>query len=69
MVGAGVDWAFRDDIWLGLEYTFSDFGKVKTSNGADTSSLTGLNYSTQHLSNKLRANSIALNFTYLINCI
>lgn len=69
MLGAGVDWAFRDDIWLGLEYTFGDYGKVETSNGVEVSSLTSVDYSTQHLSNKLRANSIALNFTYLINYI
>lgn len=69
MVGAGIDFAFRDDIWVGLEYTYGDFGTVKTGNGDPTPSLTGMNYSGQHLSNTLRANSIALNFTYLINCI
>lgn len=69
IVGAGLDWAFRDDIWVGFEYTYGDFGRVNTGNGQNTPSRTGIDYSTQHLTNKLRANSVALNFTYLINYI
>ena len=67
IVGAGVDYAFRDDIWVGLEYNYGDFGTVDTGSGAGTPTVTGVNYSDQHLTNSLRANSVLINFTYLLN--
>ena len=63
MLGAGIDYAFRDDIWVGLEYNYSDFGTVQTGNGEPTKSLTGMNYSGRTCQIHLRANSVALNFT------
>lgn len=67
IVGAGVDYMIRDDIWVGLEYNYGDFGTVQTDDGADTATVTGVNYSEQHLSNRLKANSFLINFTYLLN--
>ncbi len=69
MAGAGVDYAICDDIWVGLEYNYGDFGTVETGNGQGTPTVTGVNYSDQHLKNSLKANSFLINFTYLINYV
>lgn len=67
LLGAGLDYYIYGYLLASLSYQFGDFGYVKTSNGRDNESITGLNYSQQHLKNKLRANSVALDFTYLID--
>lgn len=68
-LGAGVDYAVRDDIWIGLEYNYGYFGHVETGHGQATQTVSGANYSDSKLSNKLAANSIFVNFTYLINYV
>lgn len=69
IVGAGVDFMIRDDIWVALEYNYGDFGTVDTGKGQGTPTVTGVNYSDVNLSNKVRANSVAINFTYLLNYV
>ncbi|MBX3709677.1 MAG: outer membrane beta-barrel protein [Gammaproteobacteria bacterium] len=69
MLGIGVDYAMREDIWMSLEYNYADFGLVQTGRGAGTQTVTGVNYSDQHLQNKLKANTFLLSFTYLIDYV
>jgi opacity protein-like surface antigen len=69
IVGAGIDYAFRDDIWATLEYNYGDFGNVRTGNGQVVPSIPGIDYSTQHLTNKIKANTLLLSFTYLLNYV
>lgn len=68
ILGVGFDYVLRDDVALGFEYNYGDFGKVYTSNGAGTPMVTGVNYSGQHLSNTLKANTFLMRFTYLLDC-
>jgi len=68
MVGAGIDYTIRDDIWVGLGYQYGDFGVVSTGNG-EVQITSNKDYRNDHLKNKLRANSVSLEFTYLINYV
>lgn len=69
MLGLGVEYTMRDDMWVALEYNYGDFGYVQTGRGAGTPTVTGVNYSDQHLQNRLKANNFLLNFTYLMNYV
>lgn len=69
MIGAGIGYELHENTLVSLEYNYSDFGSVRTSNGAGTPTVTGVNYSDVHLSNTLKANSLLLRVSYLLNCI
>lgn len=66
ILGGGFDVILTKKLWLNLEYNYANYGTVKTGYGADTSTLTGYNYSGCLLKNKLRANTALLGLTYYL---
>lgn len=68
MLGAGVDYAICDDIWVALGYQYGNYGTVVTGHG-DVQPSISKDYSHDELENRLRAQSVTLEFTYLINYI
>ncbi|HTM63740.1 MAG TPA: hypothetical protein VL360_04500 [Gammaproteobacteria bacterium] len=63
LVGAGIDWAMRDDVWVNLEFDYANYGMVYTGKGENYTSQTG-NFNNEWLKNKLAATSIFLGLTF-----
>ncbi|HFK5879033.1 TPA: outer membrane protein [Legionella pneumophila] len=60
ILGAGIDYIVKNNLWLGLEYHYGDFGQAQTGFGI-------LTYSNEYLKTKLTGNTIALNINYIFN--
>lgn len=68
-VGLGVDYIVQDNILLSLEYYYGSFGTAHTGDSSHHSTPTSTNSSNDHLNNKLTANTILLNVTFVIEQI
>ena len=66
LLGLGIDYILRENIRINLEYNYGDYGTVKTGNGANTPTLTGMNYSNASLKNKITSNTVLLGVTFYI---
>lgn len=65
-LGLGLDYVFSDDLWFNLEYNYSDYRRIQTGNGANTSTLTGTNYSNEFIKNDLKASALFFGVTYYV---
>jgi opacity protein-like surface antigen len=65
-LGAGVDYAVRENLVINLEYDYMDYGTVSTDKGTNYTMLTGSNYDNESLKNKISATSLFLSLTYYI---
>lgn len=64
--GAGIDWIVQDNVWINIEYSYSDFGSVTTGKGRNYATLTDSNFSSSNLKNSITANTLLLGVTYFI---
>ncbi len=64
LAGVGVDYMLKKDWWASLECNYTNFGTVSTGKGANYSTLTGVNYDSDHLKNTISATSVFLSITY-----
>lgn len=64
--GAGFDFVANKNLWINLEYNYGNYGTISTGDGANSTSLTGSNFSNSSLKNKLTANTILAGVTYYI---
>ncbi len=64
--GAGIDYAFTQNLWLNAEFNYTDFGTVSTGDGQDYSTLTDTNYDNEALKHNLSATSVFLGLTYFV---
>jgi opacity protein-like surface antigen len=62
--GAGFDYAMTKTLWLNLEFNYTDYGIIYSGTGSNYTSLTGENYSTQRLKNRITSTSLLLGLTY-----
>lgn len=67
MLGAGLDYIVLNNLWISLQYQYSDQGYAQTGAGSKTPMLTDINYDTDHLKNKLTASAVLLNVTYFFD--
>lgn len=66
LIGVGVDYILREDLWLNLEYDYNDYGTIQTGNGANYATLTDTNYSNESLKNSITGNTLSFGVTYYI---
>lgn len=64
--GAGIDYAFMQNLWLNVEFNYTDFGTVGTGDGQDYATLTDTNYDNEALRHTLSATSVFLGLTYFV---
>lgn len=66
-LGAGVDYILKRNLWMSLKYQYGNEGYAQTGHGANTSTLTATNFSTDRLKTKLTSNSVLFSLTYIFD--
>jgi opacity protein-like surface antigen len=66
-LGIGIDYAVQENLLINIEFDYIDYGKVQTGNGVNYATLTGTNYATESLKNKITATALFLGLTYYIS--
>lgn len=63
-LGAGIDYALTDNVWLNVEYYYGDYGTIQTGEGQNYATLTGTNYDNESLKHKVNGTTAFFGVTY-----
>jgi hypothetical protein len=67
VLGGGLDYMLPDHHWwANLEYNYNHVGTIRTGNGANYETATGVNYAGLSLKNTLSASTVLLGLTYYL---
>jgi opacity protein-like surface antigen len=67
VLGGGLDYILPDHHWwANLEYNYNHVGTIRTGNGANYETETGINYAGLSLKNTLSASTVLLGLTYYL---
>lgn len=66
IAGCGFDVIVKRRLWLNFEYDYGHYGAINSGKGANTATLTGMNYSNTSLHNTLNSNAFLVGATYYL---